>query len=264
MEKIYLSEIDRHDGKEVMIEGWLYNKRSSGKINFLLVRDGTGIIQAVAVRAEMDEEQFNLIDELQQESSLRIWGKVRRDERSPGGWEMNLAQRGIHVPSQMPKVRRRLLRLISSTKSTELVVLGDVKHTIAKAGYSEWRDVHGAGCQRSDPMEGDPADYPYGHGPQGDAIRIYNYVRCVRDISQLDTLLGVTPDSLFFSGHTGGADPEPQWFQITEEIGLAVEFQVAESCPWSTLMPCHSISANTCTRGNSSSANRFHNCPLFS
>jgi hypothetical protein len=43
-------------------------------------------------------------------------------------------------------------------------------------------DVHGAGCQRSDPKEGDPADYPYGHGPQGDVIRIYNYVRCVRDI----------------------------------------------------------------------------------
>lgn len=44
-----------------------------------------------------------------------------------------------------------------------------------------WMDVHGAGAQRSDPKEGDPADYPNGHGPQGDAIRIYNYVRCVRD-----------------------------------------------------------------------------------
>jgi hypothetical protein len=44
-----------------------------------------------------------------------------------------------------------------------------------------WIDVHGAGAQRSDPKEGDPDDYPYGHGPQGDAIRIYNFVRCVRD-----------------------------------------------------------------------------------
>ena len=44
-------------------------------------------------------------------------------------------------------------------------------------------DVHGAGCQRSDPKVGDPANYPYGHGPQGDVIRIYNYVRCVRDAS---------------------------------------------------------------------------------
>jgi PKD repeat protein len=52
-------------------------------------------------------------------------------------------------------------------------------------GYmnSNWVDVHGAGAQRSDPKEGDPADFPYGRGPQGDAIRIYNYVRCVRDAS---------------------------------------------------------------------------------
>jgi len=49
-------------------------------------------------------------------------------------------------------------------------------------GYmnGQWRDVHGAGCQRSDPKIGDPNDYPFGRGPQGDAIRIYNYVRCVR------------------------------------------------------------------------------------
>ena len=52
-------------------------------------------------------------------------------------------------------------------------------------GYmgNSWIDVHGAGAQRSDPKSGDPADYPYGRGPQGDAIRIYNYVRCVRDTS---------------------------------------------------------------------------------
>lgn len=43
-------------------------------------------------------------------------------------------------------------------------------------------DVHGAGCQRSDPKQGDPADYPTGHGPQGDVVRIFNYVRCVRDV----------------------------------------------------------------------------------
>jgi len=44
--------------------------------------------------------------------------------------------------------------------------------------------VHGAGSQRSDPKSGNPEDYPYGHGPQGDVIRIYNYVRCVRDITE--------------------------------------------------------------------------------
>ena len=52
-------------------------------------------------------------------------------------------------------------------------------------GYmmNSWMDVHGAGAQRSDPKSGNPADYPNGRGPQGDAIRIYNYVRCVRDAS---------------------------------------------------------------------------------
>jgi hypothetical protein len=50
-------------------------------------------------------------------------------------------------------------------------------------GYMDWSwmDVHGAGAQRSDPKAGDPADYPTGHGPQGDAIRIYNFARVVRD-----------------------------------------------------------------------------------
>jgi hypothetical protein len=49
-------------------------------------------------------------------------------------------------------------------------------------GYldNEWQDVHGAGCQRSNPKTGDPNNYPTGHGPQGDAVRIYNFVRCVR------------------------------------------------------------------------------------
>jgi streptogramin lyase len=48
-------------------------------------------------------------------------------------------------------------------------------------GTVSFQDVHGAGCQRSDPKTGDPAAYPTGFGPQGDVIRIYNYVRCVRD-----------------------------------------------------------------------------------
>ena len=49
------------------------------------------------------------------------------------------------------------------------------------SGNRQLLDVHGAGCQRSDPKIGDPADFPHGRGPQGDVIRIYNYVRCVRD-----------------------------------------------------------------------------------
>jgi hypothetical protein len=63
------------------------------------------------------------------------------------------------------------------------------------AGYmhGNWIDVHGAGAQRSDPKTGDPADWPTGHGPQGDAIRIDNYVRLVRDAASTDTTPTATP-----------------------------------------------------------------------
>ncbi len=74
------------------------------------------------------------------------------------------------------------------TSTTHLSVTGGGQSAVYIAfgealGYmnNSWIDVHGAGAQRSDPKSGDPADYPYGHGPQGDAIRIYNYVRCVRN-----------------------------------------------------------------------------------
>jgi hypothetical protein len=75
----------------------------------------------------------------------------------------------------------------SSTTHTKWNGMGDAAAYVAFGrgrGYdtiqSRWHDVHGAGCQRSDPKTGNPADYPTGHGPQGDAIRIYNFVRCVR------------------------------------------------------------------------------------
>ena len=57
------------------------------------------------------------------------------------GWEINLVRRGIHLPSQMPKIRKKLLQLIKATKPDTLVILGDVKHTIAKAESGEWHDI---------------------------------------------------------------------------------------------------------------------------
>lgn len=77
-------------GQEVRLSGWLYNKRSSGKIKFLLLRDGTGLVQTVLVKNELPEEIFNQFDEITQESSLIITGTVREEPRSPGGCEMGL------------------------------------------------------------------------------------------------------------------------------------------------------------------------------
>ncbi|MEW6228819.1 MAG: asparagine--tRNA ligase [Bacillota bacterium] len=88
MQSAYVSHIGEHEGKEVEIRGWLYNKRSSGSIHFLIIRDGTGFIQAVAVRGQVPDEDFAACENLTQESSLIVRGTVRADRRAPGGYEI--------------------------------------------------------------------------------------------------------------------------------------------------------------------------------
>ncbi|MFC2172845.1 asparagine--tRNA ligase [Acidobacteriota bacterium] len=82
--------IAEHEGSEITLRCWLFNKRSSGKILFLMLRDGTGYIQAIGVKDELSEEQFELCTNLPQESSLVVTGRVRADKRSPGGFELQL------------------------------------------------------------------------------------------------------------------------------------------------------------------------------
>jgi asparaginyl-tRNA synthetase len=95
MKRIYIEELSRHQGEVVTINGWLYAKRSSGKIRFLVVRDGTGMLQCVMVKAALPEGVFDQFDVLTQESSLRVTGKVRKEDRAPGGYEMELS--GLEV-----------------------------------------------------------------------------------------------------------------------------------------------------------------------
>ncbi len=83
-----IGRISEFVSKEVEIRGWLYNKRSSGKIHFLLVRDGTGVIQAVVDRASAGDEVFALCERLTQESSIIVKGTVRKEGRAPGGYEL--------------------------------------------------------------------------------------------------------------------------------------------------------------------------------
>jgi len=87
-EWVYVSDIARHQGQEVVLKGWLYNKRSSGKLHFLQVRDGTGVIQCVVSKSDVSPETFQLADHLSQESSLSVTGTVRADPRSPIGFEL--------------------------------------------------------------------------------------------------------------------------------------------------------------------------------
>ena len=90
---ITIAELAEHVDEEVTIRGWLYNKTGKGKLQFLLVRDGTGIVQAVAFKKDLPEEVFERARELTQESSLTVTGIVRADDRAPGhpgGYEIGL------------------------------------------------------------------------------------------------------------------------------------------------------------------------------
>ena len=85
-----------HEGREVRIRGWLYNKREKGKLVFLVVRDGTGYIQAVAFQPEVSPETFAACQKATQESSLSVTGTIRKEARAPGGYEMALSSAEIH------------------------------------------------------------------------------------------------------------------------------------------------------------------------
>lgn len=88
--KMYINEAKNNVGKLVEIKGWVYNVRSSGKIIFVLVRDGTGIMQCVVSKNDVDDATFNLADKLTQESSIIIKGIVKEDKRAPFGYELLL------------------------------------------------------------------------------------------------------------------------------------------------------------------------------
>jgi asparaginyl-tRNA synthetase len=96
--KSTISEVHKYEGKEVKIGAWLANKRSSGKIAFLQLRDGTGFIQGVVVKSEVAEEVFQLAKSITQESSLYVTGTVTKDERSALGYELQVD--GIEVIHQ--------------------------------------------------------------------------------------------------------------------------------------------------------------------
>lgn len=96
MKAVYIADIGAHDGTEVTLNGWVYNRRSSGKLQFILVRDGTGVIQCVAFKGNFTPEQFEQLGRAGQESSLSVRGKVRKDSRAPGGYELDMSAFEIH------------------------------------------------------------------------------------------------------------------------------------------------------------------------
>lgn len=140
MKKIYISDVGKYEDEEITISGWLYSKRSSGKLYFLLVRDGTGLMQSVVSMADVSEETFKASEDVTQESSLILTGTVVSDKRSPGGYELQVKNIKINQLAKdypiSPKehgtsflMDRRHLWLRSSRQTAIL----KVRHEIIKA-----------------------------------------------------------------------------------------------------------------------------------
>jgi asparaginyl-tRNA synthetase len=96
-----IAEVGRHDGQAVTIQGWLYNKRESGKLIFPIFRDGTGVIQGVVPKNQVTPEVFDTLKNLTDESSVIVTGKVRADKRAPGGYELDVND--VRVVQRVPE-----------------------------------------------------------------------------------------------------------------------------------------------------------------
>ncbi|MBD0370833.1 MAG: asparagine--tRNA ligase [Pyrinomonadaceae bacterium] len=90
MNQVYINQLSEHVGEEVTLKGWLYNLRSSGKLLFPQLRDGTGIVQCVVFKKAVSPEVWDALKGLGQESALTVSGTVRADERAPGGFEVDV------------------------------------------------------------------------------------------------------------------------------------------------------------------------------
>jgi asparaginyl-tRNA synthetase len=135
-----IAEISRFENQDVELRGWLYNKRSSGKLHFLQIRDGSGIIQAVVFKGDVTPELFEKADHLGQETAIRVRGTVRADKRSALGFELGVKDlEVIHEAKDYPitpkehgvayLMEHRHLWLRSSRQN----VILRVRHTVEKA-----------------------------------------------------------------------------------------------------------------------------------
>ena len=98
MQKIYIKDLSQYIGQEVTLSGWLFNKRSGGKIKFLVLRDGSGYLQCVYFKGNVSEDVFNMADRIGQESSIEVTGKVKVEPRAPGGFELDATD--LHLISE--------------------------------------------------------------------------------------------------------------------------------------------------------------------
>jgi asparaginyl-tRNA synthetase len=135
-----ICDLSQFDGQQVTLAGWLYHGRDSGKVLFLLIRDGTGLCQCIVEKSKVSEELFEQLKHLGQESSLTVTGTLRQDSRSPGGVELAVTDAAIIAPTTdypiTPKshgsdflLKHRHLHL----RSQKQWCIGKIRHTIIDA-----------------------------------------------------------------------------------------------------------------------------------
>ena len=138
--KVCISDLKNNTGSNVTLSGWLYNSRSSGKLAFLIIRDGTGLCQCIVEKGKLPDELFNQLEHLGQESSLTITGTVRAEPRSAGGYELAVTDAKIICPTTdypiTPKshgvdflLKNRHLHL----RSQRQWCIGKIRHTVIDA-----------------------------------------------------------------------------------------------------------------------------------
>jgi asparaginyl-tRNA synthetase len=135
-----IGSLSQHEGKDVTLSGWLYKARSSGKVQFLVLRDGTGLCQCIVEKKQIPQELFEQLKHLGQESSLKLTGTVRADDRSVGGYELAVTDAQIIAPAEgypiTPKshgidflLKHRHLHL----RSQRQWCIGKIRHTVIDA-----------------------------------------------------------------------------------------------------------------------------------
>jgi asparaginyl-tRNA synthetase len=140
MDTVRIGEFGSHVDEEVEVRGWLHNKRSSGKLRFLIVRDGSGYAQAVVFKKAVSPEAWEAVDGAGQESTLRLTGQVKKDERAPGGYEIDVKSidvlHSVHDFPITPKEHGTAFLMENRhlwLRSTRQHAIARVRHTVIKA-----------------------------------------------------------------------------------------------------------------------------------
>lgn len=148
-DQVSIEQIGAHEGQSVTINGWVADKTDKGKLQFLRVRDGSGVVQATFFHKAVSPEAFDLAKRVPQESSVSVTGEVRKEPRAPGGYELSVTDMtAVHLASDefpiTPKdhgieflMHNRHLWLRSSRQHAIL----RVRATIIQA-IRDWLDDH--------------------------------------------------------------------------------------------------------------------------